>query len=555
MAPEQRNGGGLLMDCLIALGGTRGFGVPGESYLAVLDAMYDRNNQFALTLCRNEGGAAFMAEAWGKLTGAPGICLVTRGPGATNASIGIHTAMQNSTPMIVFVGQVGTGMRGREAFQEIDYTHFFGRVAKWSFEIDTPDRIPEIVSRAWTTALSGRPGPVIVALPEDMLTTTTSAQPCLPVRIPAPDLSVSQAAEMADMLAAAKRPLVLYGGSGWTTEAARQLESFAAANDVPLVAAFRFQDICDNHHACYVGDAGVGMLGYIKTLIGEADLILAINVRFGECTTDGYSLFDSPNMKAKLIHCHPSDDEIGKIYAPTLPLQASPNAVAAALTSISLPADAGRADWVAAAKTAFDASFAIKPQPGNLDMGAVLAHIRDQLPDDAIITNGAGNFAIWPSKFLKYGKKMRLVAPQSGAMGYGIPAAVAAKAAAPDRFVLCFAGDGDFQMNGNELGTAMQSGLQPVILVINNGSYGTIRMHQEREYPARVSGTELVNPDFVTLAKAYGFYGERVENTADFAGAFARARDSKTGALLELVLATEAITPRQTIDDLRALSQ
>jgi len=551
MVSRLKNGGGLLMDCLIALGGTKGFGVPGESYLAVLDAMYDRKGKFDLMLCRNEGGAAYMAEAWGKLTGTPGLCFVTRGPGATNASIGIHTAMQNSTPMIVFVGQVGVGMKGREAFQEIEYSHYFGKVAKWVVEIDDANRIPEIMSRAWTTALSGRPGPVVVALPEDMLTAPVSAKPCAPVNIPAPDISAKQIDQLSSLLNAAKRPLVLYGGSGWSIEAARQLESFAGANHLPLVAAFRFHDICDNYHPSYVGDAGVGVLGYIKNLIGEADLILAINVRFGECTTDGYSLFDCPNMKAKLVHCHPSDDELGKIYAADLPLQATPNAMAAALSNISLKSDDDRRDWVTAAKAAYDASYSTKPQPGSLDMGDVMAHIREVIPDDAIITNGAGNFAIWPNKFLKFGPKSRLLAPQSGAMGYGVPAAIAAKAHDPKRFVLCFAGDGDFQMNGNELGSAMQAGLQPVILIVNNGTYGTIRMHQERHYPERVSGTELVNPDFVTLAKAYGFYGERVEKTADFVDAFARALASDTGAVLDLVISTEAITPRQTIDDLR----
>jgi acetolactate synthase-1/2/3 large subunit len=555
MASKQNNGGGLLMDCLIALGGTRGFGVPGESYLAVLDAMYDRKQRFELTLCRNEGGAAYMAEAWGKLTGMPGLCFVTRGPGATNASIGIHTAMQNSTPMIVFVGQVGTGMRGREAFQEIDYTHFFGRVAKWAVEIDDADRIPEIMSRAWSTALSGRPGPVIVALPEDMLRAPTTAQACRPIRTPSPDISAAQRDELIALLGNAKRPLVLYGGSGWSQNAARQLEQFAGNNHIPLVPAFRFQDICDNNHPCYVGDAGVGMLGYIKTLLADADLIVAINVRFGECTTDGYSLFDLPNMKATLVHCHPSDDEIGKIYAPDLPLQASPNALAAVLAELRLTDDKGRKAWVATARQAYEDSFTISPQPGSLDMGEIMAHIRDQIPEDAIITNGAGNFAIWPNKFIKFGQDARLLAPQSGAMGYGVPAALAAKAHDPSRFVLCFAGDGDFQMNGNELGTAMQSGLYPIILIINNGTYGTIRMHQERDYPERVSGTELANPDFVAFAKAYGFYGERVENTAEFAAAFARACASKTGAVLDLVLATEAITPRVTISDLRAAAK
>jgi acetolactate synthase-1/2/3 large subunit len=555
MSSDVKYGGALLMDCLIALGGTKGFGVPGESYLAVLDAMYDRMGKFDLMLCRNEGGAAYMAEAWGKLTGTPGLCFVTRGPGATNASIGIHTAMQNSTPMIVFVGQVGVGMKGREAFQEIEYSHYFGKVAKWVVEIDDADRIPEIMSRAWATALSGRPGPVVVALPEDMLTAPTSAKACAPVNIPAPDISPAQRDQLAGLLMAAKRPLILYGGAGWTSDAARQLEAFAGANHLPLVAAFRFHDICDNYHPSYVGDAGVGMLGYIKTLLGEADLIIAINVRFGECTTDGYSLFDCPNMKAKLVHCHPSDDEIGKIYAADLPLQATPNAMAAALSTISLEADPVRQGWVTAAKAAYDASYSVKSQPGSLDMGEVMQHIREVIPDDAIITNGAGNFAIWPNKFLKFGPKSRLLAPQSGAMGYGVPAAIAAKAHDPSRFVLCFAGDGDFQMNGNELGSAMQCGLQPIILIVNNGTYGTIRMHQERNYPERVSGTELVNPDFVTLAKAYGFYGERVENTADFADAFARACASKTGAVLDLIVSTEGITPRQTINDLRQASR
>ena len=554
MAACETTGGALLMDCLIALGGKRGFGVPGESYLAVLDAMYDRKDEFSFMLCRQEGGAAFMAEAWGKLTGEPGLCFVTRGPGATNASIGIHTAMQNSTPMIVFVGQVGISMKGREAFQEIDYAHYFAKVSKWAVEIDNVERIPEIMSRAWTTALSGRPGPVVVALPEDVLTAVTTAKPCLAVTIPAPDISPLQRDQIVSLLGEAKRPVVLYGGGSWTENAARQIEAFADANSVPIVAAFRFHDICNNYHPSYVGDAGVGMLGYIKTLFDDADLIIAVNVRFGECTTDGYSLFECPNMSAKLIHCHPSDNELGKIYAPDLSLQASPNAMATALASIKVADDASRLDWLRAAKAGYDASYHVKAQPGTLDMGEVLAHLRAVIPENAIITNGAGNFAIWPNKFLKFGRKGRLLAPQSGAMGYGVPAAIAAKLHDPSRFVLCFAGDGDFQMNGNELGSAMQAGLPLIILIVNNGTYGTIRMHQERHYPERVSGTELVNPDFVTLAKAYGFYGERVEKTEDFAAAFARACDSDTGAVLDLVVATEAITPRQSINDLRKTS-
>ena len=551
MGRLQVTGGSLLMDCLISLGAHKGFGVPGESYLAVLDAMYDRTDQFQLISCRHEGGAAYMAEAWGKLTGTPGICFVTRGPGATNASIGIHTAMQNSSPMLVFVGQVGTDMRGREAFQEIDYGQFFGTVAKWVCEIDDANRIPELVARAWTTALSGRPGPVIVAMPENMLQAAVTKRACGPVKVAEPALSHAQKAKLQAYLQASKRLVVLYGGSGWTGVAARQLETFAAANHVPLVAAFRFHDICDNHHPCFVGDAGVGMLDYIKNLLREADTIIAINIRFGEMTTDGYDLFELPKMSAQLIHSHRSEAELGKIYMAELPLQASPDAMAEALANITLDDDENRRLWCADAKASYDASFTIAPQLGFLDMGAVLAHIRTVLPPDAIITNGAGNFAIWPNKFIKYSTDMRLLAPQSGAMGYGLPAALAAKAYDPDRFVLCFAGDGDFQMNCAELGTAMQAGLYPIVLIVNNASYGTIRMHQERNYPHRVSGTNLQNPDFVGLAKSYGFYGERVESTDQFAAAFERALQSKTGAILDLVVATEAITPRHSIADLR----
>jgi len=407
------------------------------------------------------------------------------------------------------------------------------------------------VARAWTTALSGRPGPVIVALPENMLRAAVTQPACGPVRVAEPDLSDAQKQELQACLKASKRPLVLYGGSGWTKTAARQLETFAATNHVPLVAAFRFHDICDNHHPCFVGDAGVGMLGYIKTLLRDADTIIAVNIRFGEMTTDGYDLFDLPKMSAQLVHSHASDAELGKVYIADLPLQAGPNAMADALSEITLVEDENRQTWCADAKASYEASFTISPQPGALDMGAVLTHIRGVLPEDAIITNGAGNFATWPSKFIKYNKYMRLLAPQSGAMGYGLPAALAAKAFDPDRFVLCFAGDGDFQMNCAELGTAMQAGLYPIVLIVNNASYGTIRMHQERNYPHRVSGTDLQNPDFVGLAKSYGFYGERVETTDQFADAFERALQSKTGAILDLVVATEAITPRQRIADLR----
>ncbi len=544
-----RNGGQLLVESLVALGACKGFGVPGESYLAVLDALHDTNGKLDFVLCRNEGGAAFMAAAWGKLTGKPGLCFVTRGPGVTNASIGIHTAMQDSAPMIVFVGQVGTDMKGREAFQEIDYRAVFGTMAKWAVEIDDVNRIPEILARAWTTALTGRPGPVVIALPEDMLTSLTEAAPLTgPARVMEPATDAATVAQVQAMLATAKRPLILLGGCNWTEAGQAALKAFAEASDIPVVAAFRYQDMFDNFSPCYAGEAGVGMPAHVKALIRGADVILAINTRFGEMTTDGYTLFAVPVPAQTLIHVHGSDREIGKVYQPTLGIQAGPNAFAKALPPVTGP----WASWRAKAREDWEAAFELGPQPSPVDMGLATAHLRNVLPEDAILTNGAGNFTVWPNKFYKFGPKARLLAPQSGAMGYGVPAAIAAKVAHPDRTVVCFAGDGDFQMNCQELGTAMQAGAQPIILILNNGIYGTIRAHQERTYPARVSGTTLENPDFVMLAQSYGFHAEKVERTEDFPAAFARAMASQTGAVLELNISPEALTPRQTLSQMRA---
>ncbi len=544
----RRNGGQLLVESLIALGATKGFGVPGESYLAVLDALHDTAGRLDFVLCRNEGGAAFMAAAWGKLTRQPGLCFVTRGPGVTNAAIGIHTAMQDSAPMIVFVGQVGTDMRGREAFQEIDYRAVFGSMAKWAVEIDDVTRIPEILARAWVTATTGRPGPVVIALPEDMLTSLTDAAPLTgPARITEPAPTPDAMAEARAMLAAAQRPLILMGGCNWTRGGQAALQSFAEASDIPTVAAFRYQDQFDNFSPCYAGEAGVGMPPHVKALIRDADTILAVNVRFGEMTTDGYTLLNVPVPAQKLIHVHGSDREIGKIYQPDLGIQAGPNAFAAALSPV-------RGDWGAwreGARASWLASLDAPAQPSPVDMVAVTAHLREVLPDDVILTNGAGNFTVWPNKFFAFGANARLLAPQSGAMGYGLPAAIAAKVAHPGGTVLCFAGDGDFQMNCQELGTAMQAGAQPIVLILNNGIYGTIRAHQERNYPARVSGTVLENPDFAAIARAYGFHAERVERTQDFAAAFARALASPTGAVLDLNISPEALTPRQTLTQMR----
>ncbi|MDR0253188.1 MAG: thiamine pyrophosphate-binding protein, partial [Brucellaceae bacterium] len=534
---------------LIALGARKSFGVPGESYLAVLDALHDTKGKLDYILCRNEGGAAFMAAAYGKLTSTPGICFVTRGPGATNASIGVHTAMQDSAPMLLFIGQVGTDMTGREAFQEIDYRAMFGTVAKWAVQIDQVERIPEILARAWTVATTGRPGPVVIALPEDMLTSLTDKSPLTAaanIASPAPQADTMATAQ--NMLKAAKKPVILMGGTNWTEVGRAALQNFAEQSDIPVVAAFRYQDQFDNFSSAFTGEAGVGMLPHVKALIRDADLILAINVRFGEMTTDGYTLLNVPVPQQKLIHVHPSDAEIGKIYVPDLGIHACPNSFAQNLQPVS----GAWADWRKAARDAYLGSFDAPAQPSPVDMVAVMTYLRDRMPEDVILTNGAGNFTVWPNKFAKFGAKARLLAPQSGAMGYGVPAAIAAKVAEPERMVICFAGDGDFQMNCQELGSAMQAGAQPIILILNNGIYGTIRAHQEKNYPARVSGTTMENPDFVTLAKSYRFHAERVETTADFAAAFERAAASKTGAVLELNISPEALTPRQTLSQMRA---
>jgi acetolactate synthase-1/2/3 large subunit len=547
-----RNGGQLLVESLLALGASKSFGVPGESYLAVLDAMYDTPGRLDYVLCRNEGGAAFMAAACGKLTRSPGLCFVTRGPGATNASIGVHTAMQDSAPMLLFVGQVGTDMKGREAFQEIDYKAVFGSMAKWAVEIDAVDRIPEILSRAWTLAMSGRPGPVVIALPEDMLTSLTEVAPLSgPIDIAEPAPSAYAMQKTRAILADAKRPVILYGGCNWEGDGTAPIQRFAESSDIPVVSVFRYQDQFDNTSPMFCGEAGVGMTPSIKKLLREADVVLAINNRFGENSTDGYTVFDVPQPTQRLIHVHGSDLEIGKIYRPELGIQAGPNAFAEALGALE-PVRGNWAEWRAEGRQAYEAGFVLDDLPSPVDMGKVCEYLRERLPADMILTNGAGNFTVWPNKFFKYGPDARLLAPQSGAMGYGLPAAIAAKVVHPERTVVCFAGDGDFQMNCPELGTAMQAGAQPIVLILNNGIYGTIRAHQERFYPARVVGTTMEqNPDFVTLARAYGFHSERVETTDEFPSAFERALASDSGAVLDLNISPEALTPRQTLSQMR----
>ncbi len=547
-----KNGGELLVQTLVNLGATKSFGVPGESYLPVLDAMYDTQGKFDFVLCRNEGGASFMASAYGKLTRTPGICFVTRGPGATNASIGVHTAMQDSSPMILFVGQIGTEMREREAFQEVDYRAVFGTMVKWATEIEDTERVPEMVARAWKVATSGRPGPVVVALPENTLNGSSGIDPILEMRAlaePSPD-----AASLADaraLLERAERPLMMLGGSMISDHSQRLFERFAEQSHIPAITAFRFQDCFNNHSPAFCGEAGVGMPPHVQRLIREADVILAVNVRFGEMTTNAYTLMDVPVPKQKLIHVHGAESELGKIYVPTIGIQAGPNAFAAALD----PIERRPSEWSQGARKTYEAFLDVKAQPSPVDMASVIKHLRTVLPDDVILTNGAGNFTVWSNKFFPLGPEARLLAPQSGAMGYGVPAAIAAKVAHPDRRVVCFAGDGDFQMNCQELATAKQAGAQPIILILNNGIYGTIRAHQETHFPGRVSGTTMESPDFAMLAQSYGFHGERVSRTEDFAAAFERALASPTGAVLDLEIAAEAITPNKTLTEIRDENQ
>lgn len=552
MTENRRTGGRLLVECLVALGARHSFGVPGESYLAVLDALHDTAGRLDFVLCRQEGGAAFMAAAYGKLTGRPGIAWVTRGPGATNAAIGVHTAMQDSVPMLLFVGQVGTDMKGREAFQELDYRAVFGTMVKWAVEIDDVARIPEITARAWKTALTGRPGPVVVALPEDMLTCLTTTAPLTGSGdYPEATPSAEALQRARALLQGAQRPLILYGGCNWTDAGRAALQAFAERSDIPVVSVFRYQDQFDNHSPVFCGEAGVGMVPHVRALLTEADVILALNNRFGENSTDGYTALSVPLPVQRLIHVHASDLELGKVYQPDLGIQAGPNAFVRALAEAG-PVQGDWADWRAAGRAAWEAGFDLPDLPSPVDMGKVTAHLREVLPEDVIVTNGAGNFAIWSGRFLKYGERARLLGPQSGAMGYGVPAAITAKLVHPERVVVCFAGDGDFQMTGQELATARQAGAMPIILLLNNGIYGTIRAHQERNYPERVSGTTMVNPDFVALARAYGFHAERVEATEAFAAAFERAIASHNGALLDLAISPEALTPRVSLNEMRA---
>jgi acetolactate synthase-1/2/3 large subunit len=542
--PSQR-AADLLVECLLKQGVSKIFGVPGESYLSVLDALVDHQDDIKFISARHEGGAAFMAEAYGKLMGQAGVCFVTRGPGATNASIGVHTAMQNSTPMVLFIGQIGRAMTDREAFQEVDYRMFFGPIAKWVTQIDDPNRIPELIARAFSTACSGRPGPVVVALPEDMLREMTNAVPAQASPALSPQASEAQVQMIATELQGAERPLMICGGGGWTDQGRDALQQFAQRAKIPVICGFRSQDLMDAHSDAYVGDASFGKPESMKALIANADCILAINIRFGEVVTDGWEMFDFPHPAQKIIHTHISDAEINKVYQCDMGVVASPDSVVSGLLAANISGDWG--DYFQSARADFLQTRDIPNTLGALNVAKICNYLNEHADGDAIYTNGAGNYAIWPGKYLNYSKKHRLLAPQSGAMGAGIPAAIAAKVACPERQVICFSGDGDFQMSSAELGTAMQQMLDPIILIHNNGSYGTIRMHQEMRYPKRVSGTELANPNFAAIAEAYGFGYARIETDADFPDAFQKAKSAAFGFIIEMIADPRDIAPHKTI--------
>ena len=558
--------GHLLVDCLIAQGVTHAFGVPGESYLAVLDGFHDRADRIRFVTNRQEGGAAFMAEAQGKLTGRPGVRFGAGGAGAANPAGGLHTAIQDSTPMVLFVGDVASDARDREAFQEVDYNAFFGPstkgMAKRVERIDDPRRVPEYVARAFATAMNGRPGPVVLVLPEDKLTQPVDAAPMPRVEPVQAWADPGALRDLRTLLLAAERPLVIAGGGGWTPQSAAALQRFAENWQLPVANAFRFQDCFDNHHPLYAGDVGLGINPALARRIRESDLVLAIGPRLGEATTGGYTLLQAPVPTQKLVHIHASGEELGRVYQPTLAIQATMNAAARSLEVLTAPPSVPWSAWTAACHADCEANVDVANGgivlPGSIDMPALIHTLQKHLPVDAVLTNGAGNFATWLHRFYRYhglvkGHKTQL-APTNGAMGYGVPAGIGA-AILTGRTVFTIAGDGDFLMNGQELATAVQHGAKTVIVLLNNGTYGTIRMHQEREYPARVSGSDLRNPDFCALARAYGYAAERVTLTAEFEPALQRALSAEGGTLIEVVLDPEVITTRGTLSAIRNKSR
>ena len=546
----RRTGGQILVDQLITQGVERLTCVPGESYLAVLDALHDAS--IDVLVCRNEGGAAMMADAYGKLTGRPGICFVTRGPGATNASPGVHIAAQDSTPLILFIGQVARNMREREAFQEVDYKQFFGGMAKWVVEVDDPARFPELIARAFRVAMQGRPGPVVVALPEDVL--VEEAEVADATKVEAVEIwpGAPQIAQLASLVAAAEHPLVLLGGSRWTEKARRNMIAWIERFALPVATSFRRAALFPSDHPNYAGDLGIGPNPRLADRVRNADLLVMVGARLSEMPSSSYSLVEIPTPRQKLVHVFPAAEELGRVYQPTLAIQATPGPFAEAVADISMaspPATARRADDAHAEYLEWSET---PPElPGPFQYGKVMVWLRERLPADAIICNGAGNFTIWIHRYYRFRNFGTQLAPTSGSMGYGPPAAVLAKRQFPERIVVALAGDGDFLMNGQEFATAVQYDIPVIMIVLDNGMYGTIRMHQERHYPGRISATRLKNPDFAALARDFGGFGERIVRTDDFSPAFERALSSGKPAILHCIVDPQALTPSLTLDAIR----
>ncbi len=548
--PRQRTGAQLLVDALRVHGADTAFGVPGESYLAVLDAMHDVQDDFKFIICRQEGGAANMADAYGKLTGQPGICFVTRGPGASNAAVGIHTAFQDSTPLILFIGQVDSEVVEREAFQEVDYRRMYGQMAKWVASIDRADRVQEMISHAFHIATSGRPGPVVLALPEDMQTQTANELDLACYQRIAANPGEADMHKLRDMLSKARKPMVILGGGGWNKKGCDDFLAFAKAFNLPVACSYRAQDMIDNRDSHYVGDVAVGLNPALAARIQGCDLLIAIGSRLGEWTTVNYTLIDIPRPKQKFVHIYSGAEELGRVYQADLLMNSGMPEFAAAARKLP-PLKPAWDEWTQGARADYEAWQKPVKVPGKVNMSEIVGWLNKRLPPETIVTNGAGNFSLWVHRFYRYPGFRTQLAPTSGAMGYGVPSAVGAKITQPKRPVVSFSGDGDFLMNGQELATAMQYNAKVIFIVVNNGMYGTIRMHQERHYPTRISGTMLKNPDFAALARAYGLHGEIVESTKDFEAAFDRAWSAKTAALIEIRIDPEAISPRASLSAIR----
>ena len=545
----KKSGAIILVECLANQGTKKVFGVPGESYLSVINALIDYSSQIQWIGARQEGGASFMAAAYAQLTGKTGICFVTRAPGATNASIGIHTAFQGSIPLILFIGQVSSNISGREAFQELDYKEMYSGMAKWVYEIQDVDRIPEILSRAFNIANNGRPGPVVISLPEDILSLLSDANPSSKINIIEPSVSEEVVLNIKEKLLKSKKPVFIVGGTCWNTEGITQLNSFIENNNFPVISSFRRQDIFNNHSSSYAGVCSFINTPKLNDALNEADLIFAFNTLLGDITTSNYNLWLNQIETRVVIQSHASLLEIGKVYQVDLAINSGPNYLASKLNNLGKIGD--WSSHTSLLRSDYIKGLEIKEQPGQVDMGKIIYYLQDKLPEDAILTNGAGNFSTWSNLLFKFGKKARLLAPTSGAMGFGLPAAIAAKITNPNRTVICFAGDGDFQMNMAELGTALHYKAFPVILLLNNSSYGTIRMHQEKSYPDRVYGTDIENPDYSMIAKAYGIPSYQVNKTEEFQQFFDKVIKSEKGALIEIILDIQSISPHKTLNEIK----